>query len=146
MEFREHVLPNGLSVVAECNAEARSVALGFFVKAGACDESDDVSGVSHFLEHMVFKGTPKRTADEVNRRFDELGAHYNAFTSEEKTVYHAAVLPEYQRATVELWADLLRPSLRTSPRTAPTTACGPRISADIRWAAAFWGRWRASPS
>ncbi|HWB10619.1 MAG TPA: pitrilysin family protein [Pirellulales bacterium] len=114
MEFREHVLPNGLEVVAECNPEARSVALGFFVKAGACDETDDVSGVSHFLEHMVFKGTPKRTADEVNRRFDELGAHYNAFTSEEKTVYHAAVLPEYQRATVELWADLLRPSLRTS--------------------------------
>lgn len=112
MEFREHVLSNGLEVVAECNAEARSVALGFFVKAGACDETDDVSGVSHFLEHMVFKGTPKRTADEVNRRFDELGAHYNAFTSEEKTVYHAAVLPEYQRPALELWADVLRPSLR----------------------------------
>lgn len=112
MEFREHTLPNGLEVVAECDAEARSVALGFFVKAGACDETDDVSGVSHFLEHMVFKGTPRRTADEVNRRFDELGAHYNAFTSEEKTVYHAAVLPEYQRPAVELWADILRPSLR----------------------------------
>jgi predicted Zn-dependent peptidase len=112
LEFREHVLPNGLEVVAECNPEGRSVALGFFVKAGACDETDEVSGVSHFLEHMVFKGTSKRTADEVNRRFDELGAHYNAFTSEEKTVYHAAVLPEYQRQTVELWADVLRPSLR----------------------------------
>jgi predicted Zn-dependent peptidase len=112
LEFREQTLPNGLQVVAECNPEARSVALGFFVKAGACDETDDVSGVSHFLEHMVFKGTPRRTADEVNRRFDELGAHYNAFTSEEKTVYHAAVLPEYQRPAVELWADILRPSLR----------------------------------
>jgi predicted Zn-dependent peptidase len=112
LKFREHTLPNGLEVVAECDAEARSVALGFFVKAGACDETDDVSGVSHFLEHMVFKGTPRRTADEVNRRFDELGAHYNAFTSEEKTVYHAAVLPEYQRPAVELWADILRPSLR----------------------------------
>lgn len=112
MEFREQTLPNGLQVVAECNAEARSVALGFFVKAGACDESDDVSGVSHFLEHMVFKGTPRRTADEVNRRFDELGAHSNAFTNEENTVYHAAALPEYQRPLVELWADILRPSLR----------------------------------
>lgn len=112
MEFRKQTLSNGLQVVAECNAEARSVALGFFVKAGACDEGDDVSGVSHFLEHMVFKGTPRRTADEVNRRFDELGAHSNAFTSEENTVYHAAALPAYQRPLVELWADILRPSLR----------------------------------
>lgn len=112
MEFREHVLPNGLEVVAECDAQARSTALGFFVKTGARDESDDVSGVSHFLEHMVFKGTAQRTADEVNRRFDELGAHYNAFTSEEKTVYYAAVLPEYQRPALELLADILRPALR----------------------------------
>ncbi len=51
-----------------------------------------IAGVSHFLEHMVFKGTPKRSADDVNRDFDEMGAHYNAFTSEEKTVYYAAVL------------------------------------------------------
>lgn len=113
MEFREHVLPNGLEVVAECDDRARSTALGFFVKTGARDETDEVSGVSHFLEHMVFKGTAKRTADEVNRRFDELGAHYNAFTSEEKTVYYAAVLPEYQRPALELLADILRPALRT---------------------------------
>ena len=100
MEFREHVLPNGLEVVAECNPEAHSMALGFFVKTGARDETDDVAGVSHFLEHMVFKGTPTRSADDVNREFDEMGAHYNAFTSEEKTVYYAAVLPEYQRPAV----------------------------------------------
>lgn len=112
MEFREHVLPNGLEVVAECDAQARSTALGFFVKTGARDETDEVSGVSHFLEHMVFKGTSRRTADEVNRRFDELGAHYNAFTSEEKTVYYAAVLPEYQRPALELLSDILRPALR----------------------------------
>lgn len=112
MEFREHVLPNGLEVVAECDAQARSTALGFFVKTGARDETDEVSGVSHFLEHMVFKGTAKRTADDVNRRFDELGAHYNAFTSEEKTVYYAAVLPEYQRPALELLSDILRPALR----------------------------------
>ncbi len=112
MEFREHVLPNGLEVVAECNAEARSTALGFFVKTGARDETNDVSGVSHFLEHMVFKGTPTRSADDVNREFDEMGAHYNAFTSEEKTVYYAAVLPEYLRPAVNLLADIMRPSLR----------------------------------
>lgn len=112
MIFREHVLPNGLEVAAECDPEARSLALGFFVKSGARDETDDVAGVSHFLEHMVFKGTPTRSAEDVNREFDEMGAHYNAFTSEEKTVYYAAILPEYQRHAVSLLADILRPSLR----------------------------------
>jgi len=112
LEFREHILPNGLEVVAECNAEARSTALGFFVKTGARDETDEVAGVSHFLEHMVFKGTPTRSADDVNREFDEMGAHYNAFTNEEHTVFHAAVLPEYLRPALGLLSDILRPSLR----------------------------------
>jgi len=101
-----------LEIVAECNDEAHSTALGFFVQTGARDETDEVSGVSHFLEHMVFKGTPTRTADDVNRDFDEMGAHYNAFTSEEHTVYYAAVLPEHQTSAVELLADIIRPSLR----------------------------------
>ncbi len=96
MEFLQTTLANGLEIVAECNDEAHSTALGFFVQTGARDETDDVSGVSHFLEHMVFKGTATRTADDVNREFDEMGAHYNAFTSEENTVYYAAVLPEFQ--------------------------------------------------
>ena len=112
MEFREHTLDNGLQIVAECNPEAHSTAIGFFVETGARDESEDVAGVSHFLEHMMFKGTSSRSADDVNREFDEMGAHYNAFTSEEHTVYYAAVLPEYQTQAVELWADIIRPSLR----------------------------------
>lgn len=112
MEFREQRLPNGMQIVAECNAEAHSTALGIFVQTGARDEYDAVSGVSHFLEHMVFKGTPSRTAEDVNREFDEIGAHYNAFTSEEHTVYYAAVLPEYQTSAVELLCDIIRPSLR----------------------------------
>ncbi len=112
MKFRNHTLPNGLQVIAECNDEAHSMALGFFVKTGSRDETDAIAGTSHFLEHMMFKGTPTRSADDVNREFDEMGAHYNAFTSEDSTVYHAAVLPEYQDRTVELLADILRPSLR----------------------------------
>ena len=111
MQFLTHTLPNGLEIVAECNAEAYSTALGFFVKTGARDESDDVAGVSHFLEHMVFKGTPTRSADDVNREFDEIGSHANAFTTEEKTVFYAAVLPEHQTRAIELLADILRPSL-----------------------------------
>jgi predicted Zn-dependent peptidase len=112
LEFHKHQLANGMQIVAECNSEAHSTAMGFFVQTGARDETDEVSGVSHFLEHMMFKGTPTRSADDVNREFDEMGAHYNAFTSEEHTVYYAAVLPEYQTSAVELLADIIRPSLR----------------------------------
>ena len=105
-------MPNGLEIVAECNGAAYSTAMGFFVKTGSRDETDDVAGVSHFLEHMVFKGTPTRSADDVNREFDEMGADYNAYTNEENTVFYAAVLPEYQDRAVELLADILRPALR----------------------------------
>ena len=112
MKFRSHTLDNGLEIVAECNDAAYSMGVGFFVRTGARDESDELAGVSHFLEHMVFKGTSKRTADDVNREFDELGAYYNAFTSEENTVYYAAVLPEYQQPCVDILADIMRPSLR----------------------------------
>jgi predicted Zn-dependent peptidase len=112
LEFLKHTLSNGLEIVAECNDQAYSTALGFFVRAGSRDEGDENSGVSHFLEHMIFKGTPTRTADDVNREFDEMGASYNAFTSEEHTVYYAAVLPEYQDRATQLLADILRPSLR----------------------------------
>lgn len=112
MHFQKHILPNGLEIVAECNDAAYSTALGFFVNTGSRDENDAVAGVSHFLEHMVFKGTPTRSADDVNREFDEMGAHYNAFTNEENTVFYAAVLPEHQNHAVDLLADILRPSLR----------------------------------
>jgi len=112
VNFRSHTLDNGLEIVAECNDAAHSLGVGFFVRTGARDETDELAGVSHFLEHMVFKGTPNRSADDVNREFDELGAHYNAFTSEENTVYYAAVLPEYQQPTIDLLADIMRPSLR----------------------------------
>jgi predicted Zn-dependent peptidase len=113
MAFHSHRLPNGLQIIAETSPSARSMALGFFVRTGARDETPEVSGVSHFLEHMVFKGTPRRSALDVNRDFDRIGAHYNAFTSEENTVFYAAILPEYMAHAVDVLADILRPSLRT---------------------------------
>lgn len=112
MPFHHHVLPNGLQILAETSPSARSVALGFFVRTGSRDETPEVAGVTHFLEHMVFKGTPRRTALDVNRDFDNIGAHYNAFTSEENTVFYAAILPEYLESAVDILADILRPSLR----------------------------------
>ena len=112
MEFKHTQLENGLTVIAEVIPQARSLAVGFFTRTGARDETPEIAGTSHFLEHMMFKGTPKRSALEVNLEFDNMGAKYNAFTSEENTVYYAAVLPEYQNAILDLWADLMRPALR----------------------------------
>ncbi|MCO6454589.1 MAG: insulinase family protein [Pirellulaceae bacterium] len=112
MEFREQRLENGLEIIAECNPRAHSAALAFFVKSGARDETAEVAGVSHFLEHMVFKGTPRRSAADVNRQLDEVTANSNAFTSEELTVYYATMLPEKVPASLELLSDILRPSLR----------------------------------
>ncbi|MDP6636240.1 MAG: pitrilysin family protein [Phycisphaerae bacterium] len=112
MEFKNTTLSNGLTVIAEINPSAKSMAAGFFAKTGSRDETDEISGVSHFLEHMMFKGTDRRSALEVNVEFDELGASYNAFTSEENTVYFAGVLPEFQTAMLDLLGDLLRPALR----------------------------------
>ncbi len=71
-----------------------------------------VNGVSHFLEHMAFKGNETYSADDINRRFDEIGADNNASTSEEVTTYHAAVLPEYLPEAFNLLAALMMPSLR----------------------------------
>ncbi len=70
-------------------------------------------GVSHFLEHMMFKGSETRTALDVNRDFDELGASHNAFTTSELTAYYAHILPDRMGSTLEVLADILRPSLRT---------------------------------
>ncbi len=112
IDFRQQTLPNGLTVIAECDADAHTGAVGFFVKTGARDETPELMGVSHFLEHMMFKGTARRSADDVNREFDEMGANYNAFTSHEMTVYYAAVLPEFLPRAVDLLGDMLRPALR----------------------------------
>lgn len=110
-------LPNGLTVLAECNPKAHTSALGFFVQAGTRDEDRAVMGVSHFLEHMMFKGTARRSAADVNREFDDMGANYNAYTSHEATVYYAQVLPEFLPRTVDLLGDMLRPALRVEDFT-----------------------------
>ena len=111
--FHHTTLPNGLTVIAELHPEMQSAAVGYFVRAGSRDETDADAGVSHFLEHMAFKGAGDVTADDVNRRFDEIGASYNASTSEETTLFYAAVLPEYLGEAFDLLSTLMRPDLRT---------------------------------
>ncbi len=112
MEFKSKILSNGLVIIGEVNKSAKSTAVGFFVKTGSRDETQQINGVSHFLEHMLFKGTEQLSALEVNEAFDRTGAQFNAFTSEEITVFYAAVLPEYLVEVTELWIELMRPSLR----------------------------------
>ncbi|MDR1140155.1 MAG: insulinase family protein [Planctomycetaceae bacterium] len=112
MQFRKTQLDNGLEVIAEINEAAYSVSFGFFVNTGSRNETPEIAGVSHFLEHIAFKGTENRTAEEVNRRLDEMGADANAFTTEEQTVFFASLLPELLGDAVELLGNLLRPALR----------------------------------
>jgi len=113
MPFHTHTLPNGLEIIGETNPAALCTALAFWVKTGARDETAEVSGVSHFLEHMVFKGTERRDSFAVNRDFSKIGADNNAFTSEENTVFHQAFLPEFLPEAVDVLADIMRPSLRS---------------------------------
>lgn len=112
MKFHEKKTDSGLQIIAELNPHAQSVAMGFFVRTGSRDETSEVSGVSHYLEHMAFKGNEKYSADDVNFIFDEIGANYNASTSEEVTTFYAAILPEYMETAFEILSCLIQPSLR----------------------------------
>jgi predicted Zn-dependent peptidase len=117
LTFRHHQLANGLDIVAEENPDSHSFAAGIFVKTGSRDEDLATNGVSHFLEHMMFKGSSKYTWEDVNRIFDEIGARYNAYTSQEMTAYYANVLPEFTEAAVEHLSHLLRPAIRVEDFT-----------------------------
>ncbi|MFZ9688222.1 MAG: M16 family metallopeptidase [Phycisphaerales bacterium] len=110
----EHRLANGLTIIAEVDPAAHTMAAGYFVRTGGRDEPRGLMGVSHFLEHMMFKGSASVQAQDVNRRFDDIGAEHNAFTTIDMTAYHAHVLPDRQDQAIALLSDLLRPALRDS--------------------------------
>lgn len=110
--FRHCVLKNGLTIIAEESPAAHSAAAGFYVKTGARDEGRPVMGVSHFLEHMMFKGTDDLSAEDLNRAFDEIGARNNAFTSNEMTCFYAHVLPERLPRGLDLLGRMMRPALK----------------------------------
>lgn len=107
----EHSLANGLKIIGEHNPHHVSSALGFFVRTGARDETPAEAGVSHFLEHMMFKGTASRSALDITYQMGNIGAQSNAFTSEENTVYYASVIPEYFETIQDILSDMLRPAL-----------------------------------
>ncbi|MDT3681871.1 MAG: pitrilysin family protein [Truepera sp.] len=112
LRFDEATLANGLRVIGEHNPNAATTGMGYLVHTGSRDETPEVAGVSHFLEHMVFKGNESYSAEDINRTFDELGAEYNAFTSEERTVYFGSVVADRAGALLDVLSELMRPSLR----------------------------------
>lgn len=110
--FHTHTLANGLQIVGQPMPDFESVAVSFYVRTGSRDEYDtEIAGVSHFLEHMVFKGTQKLDWQEITLEFNKIGAELNAFTSHEATVYYARVLGEYLERAVSLLSDMMYPRL-----------------------------------
>lgn len=109
---RKRTLPNGLTLLLEPDPGAQTVAAGYFVATGARDERREEMGASHFLEHLLFKGSEQVSAAELNERLDELGGQANAFTGDEATVYHAAALPERAPELLDTLTELMRPALR----------------------------------
>ena len=104
--FDKTVLPNGIRVLSEKVPGSRAVSIGVWVTAGSRDEPWELSGISHFIEHMIFKGTANRSALEIAKTFDRLGGFSNAFTSKETTCFHAKVLDSHLDIIMELLSDI----------------------------------------
>jgi predicted Zn-dependent peptidase len=111
MSIRRTEFTSGLRVVTERMSGVRSVSVGFWVLAGSRDEAHRISGSSHFLEHLLFKGTPSRSALDIAENFDAVGGDVNAFTGKEYTCYYARVLDRDLEMAVDHLADMLQHSL-----------------------------------
>ncbi len=103
-------LPNGLRVAVDEMKDVETVSVGVFVNTGSRHETPEINGISHFLEHMAFKGTAKRSARQIAEEFEGIGGRINAYTSKEKTVYYAKVLKKHAEFAVEFLADILQNS------------------------------------
>ena len=99
-------LDNGVRIVSMAMPHVRSVSMGVWVHVGARDETDTESGLSHFIEHMIFKGTARRSAFQIAKEFDAIGGQTNAFTSMEHTCYHARVLDSQLETMVDILCDI----------------------------------------
>jgi predicted Zn-dependent peptidase len=100
------ILANGIKVITRKMPHLRSISMGVWVNVGARDESPSESGLSHFIEHMIFKGTKKRSAFQIAKEFDAIGGHTNAFTSTESTCYHAKVMYTHLDTMVDILSDV----------------------------------------
>jgi predicted Zn-dependent peptidase len=105
--YRKDTLSNGVRVVSETLPKSRSVSIGVWVKVGSRHEPPAIGGISHFIEHMFFKGTGKRSAKDIAIEMDSIGGEMNAFTSQETTTYYAKVVDEHLPVVIEILADIL---------------------------------------
>ncbi|GGM21786.1 peptidase M16 [Paraliobacillus quinghaiensis] len=104
--LQRHTCKNGLRIVLEGIPTVRSVTIGIWIRAGSRNETKENNGISHFLEHMFFKGTDKKNAKEIAEAFDAIGGQINAFTSKEYTCYYVKVLDTHKEFAVDLLADM----------------------------------------
>lgn len=104
-------LPNGVRVVSETVPYVQSASLGLFIGVGSRDEDDPIRGISHFIEHMMFKGTKSRTARQIADEIESRGGHLNAFTDKENTTYQVRVLAEHTPLAMDILTDMLLHSL-----------------------------------
>ncbi len=105
--YRKDTLANGIRVVSETLPKSRSVSIGVWVKVGSRHEPPELGGVSHFIEHMFFKGTARRSAKDIAIEMDSLGGEMNAFTSQETTTFYAKVVDEHLPVVIDILADIL---------------------------------------
>ncbi len=105
--YRKDTLSNGIRVVSETLPKSRSVSIGVWVKVGSRHEPPEIGGISHFIEHMFFKGTGKRSAKDIAIEMDSIGGEMNAFTSQETTTFYAKVVDEHLPVVIEILADIL---------------------------------------
>src|SRR5690242_6214654 len=110
-EVRRSVLPGGLRVVTESLPAVRSAAIGIWASVGSRDEDLDHAGATHYLEHLLFKGTSKRTALEISAALDAVGGELNAFTGKEYTCYYARVLDADLPLAIDVLSDMVTSSL-----------------------------------
>jgi predicted Zn-dependent peptidase len=110
-DITKHVLPNGLVVITETMPHVRSVSIGVWIRNGSRGEAPEENGLAHFIEHMVFKGTERRSAEAIAREMDSVGGMLDAFTSKEQICFNAKVLDEHLPIAFDVIADLiLRPN------------------------------------
>ena len=107
-EIERTVLPNGVRVISERMPHVRSVSAGIWIGSGSREENEEESGISHFIEHMVFKGTKNRSAEQIARSVDSIGGGLDAFTSKELVSYNVKVLDEHLPEAFDVVTDLVR--------------------------------------
>ena len=113
MTITKEVLENGLTLVTEAMPHVRSVAVGVWLKRGSRHEQPEQTGISHFIEHMVFKGTKTRSAEQIASEVDSIGGYMDAFTAKEYASFHLKVLDQHLPLAVELLGDIVHePALR----------------------------------